>query len=75
MRTPCNNRTELFEPYRLQGETDDQRSLRLSLALSVCTHCPLKLKKECLERGEDQDLARGVWGGKVITELDRKDKK
>lgn len=75
MRAPCSNRLELFEPYRNQGETDDQRSERLTLALSVCSHCPLKLKEECLDRGQSQDLARGVWGGKVITELDRKEEK
>ncbi|MDD2326419.1 MAG: WhiB family transcriptional regulator [Alphaproteobacteria bacterium] len=71
-RTPCNGRTTLFEPYFLQDETDDQRSHRLSLALSVCGGCPLKRKNECLERGLTTDLAEGVWGGTVIvSEIDQ----
>lgn len=73
MKTPCNDRLFLFETYRNEGETDDQRSQRLPLAISVCGRCPLKLKDDCLRRGQSTISARGVWGGKVITELDRKD--
>lgn len=76
VRPPCEGKLTLFEPYRLEGETDGQRSERLTLAISVCGRCPLKMKQECLERGKDQDLARGVWGGTIITSLDDgKDKK
>lgn len=74
-QTPCNRRQALFEPYRLEGETDDQRGHRLTLALSVCGSCPLKAKAACLKIGKEQDLARGVWGGTIISELDQRKEK
>lgn len=73
MRSPCKNRTELFEPYLRKGETLGQRGQRIEVALSICDTCPSRLKKACSEASKEAILPRGVWGGKVVTssELER----
>lgn len=70
MATPCHGKTRLFEPYFNQGETTDQRGHRLSLALSVCERCPFRMKEWCYDLALQDDLTRGVWGGKIVTALD-----
>lgn len=67
---PCQNRHELFEPYVAPGESMALRGLRLVNATAMCSDCPIK--KECERRGKMGDLPRGVWGGKVLTRLDKK---
>lgn len=72
-RPPCAGRVSLFEPFRLPGETDDNRSQRLEAAQEVCARCPLLDKAECLIRAKkSSDLTRGVWGGTVISETEKK---
>lgn len=72
---PCSGRVELFEPFRLPGESDADRSRRLEDAQKVCERCPLLNKIECIANAREGDLTRGVHGGKVITQMNQKKEK
>lgn len=69
---PCSDRTELFEPYQLPWESQEDRGNRLERAQDVCARCPLQNKVECLLTAKESELTRGVWGGKLITEMTRR---
>lgn len=75
-KAPCAGRTKLFEPFRLPNESDADRGERLERAQEVCARCPLIAKATCLLAAKNSEhLTRGVWGGKVITELKKKEEK
>lgn len=72
---PCSGRVELFEPYQLQWETMEERGDRLDRAQKVCSRCPLFNRVGCLVKAKENQLTRGVWGGKVITEKTREEER
>lgn len=70
---PCTGRSDLFEPYQRLEEVTSVRGARLTLATEVCRLCPEATRSACLQLGLDQPRPRGVWGGKILTEMDNQE--
>lgn len=69
MNTPCQGRTNLFEPYLQPGESSCDRSYRVAYAMELCKDCPLQEKRRCFSEGLKNKYTRGVWGGQLRTAL------
>lgn len=73
--TPCSGFVRLFEPFRLPEETDQQRADRMENAAEVCKRCPLLEKLNCIADARQEEMPRGVRGGKIITGNTKKKEK
>lgn len=58
---------DLEESESYDSDALEQAELETSLALSVCTNCPVK--RECLQSALDNKDRFGVWGGNTSNDI------
>lgn len=51
--------------YEVVGESPADREDRYALAASICRECPVRAL--CAHVGESDELAHGVWGGRLFS--------
>lgn len=60
---------DLFFPDSKQGESNNEREIRVQRAIMICRRCPII--DECLQYALTKPEDIGIWGGKTEEERRR----